>query len=331
MDLVTIWAGLVALTMILYVVLDGITLGVGILFPTAVDQAEKDTLMSTIAPVWDANQTWLVFGGGAIFACFPVVYGVLSSALYVPLMSFLAGLILRGVAFEFRANATRKGKWDAAFFAGSLLAVLSQGVTLGGILTGISVQDHHFSGGPWDWANPFSFMVGIALVPGYVLLAACYLIVKTSGPLQERAYLIAKKAAICVMGFMVVVTIWTPVHYPIVLDHWFGPPRIYYVWIFPSLGIVSFLWLLAAIGRRKELSPLLGAIGIFLSGYLGLITSLYPYAIPTSVTLWEAAAQKETLKFVLWGAGIVLPIVVSYLVYSYWVFRGKVAQGGYGH
>jgi cytochrome d ubiquinol oxidase subunit II len=331
MDLVTVWACIVALAMILYVILDGITLGVALLFPTAREQAERDLLVGTIAPVWDANQTWPVFGGGAIFACFPIVYGVLSSALYIPLVVFLAGLISRGVAFEFRASSRAKGVWDWGFFAGSLVAVLAQGITLGGILTGIKVKDYHFAGGPWDWAHPFSFMVGLALIPGYVLLSSCYLILKTQGALQGRAFLVARRAALCVMGFMVVVTIWTPVHYPVVLDHWFGSPRIYFIWTFPALGVASFLWLLKALGRRRELSPLLGAIGMFLSGYLGLMASFYPYAIPPSVTLWEAAAQRETLEFLFWGAVIVLPVVLGYIAFSYWVFRGKVEEAGYQH
>jgi cytochrome d ubiquinol oxidase subunit II len=331
MDLVTIWAAIVALVMILYVVLDGIALGVGILFPTAKDEKEKDLLMGTIAPVWDANQTWLVFGGGAIFACFPVVYGVLSSALYIPLMTFLAGLIFRGVAFEFRANARSKEKWNRAFFGGSLLAVFSQGLTLGGILTGISVKGGHFAGGPLDWLNPFSVMVGVALVPGYCLLASCYLLLKTTGEVRERAIRQARLSAWAVMGFMAIVTVWTPIHYPIVLKHWFAPPRIYFVWTFPAFGLLSFLELLGSLRKEREVAPLLWATGIFLSGYLGLVTSLYPYAIPTSVTIWEAAAQRETLVFLLYGTCLVLPVVLGYLVYSYSLFRGKVTSDGYGH
>ena len=331
MDLVVLWAGLVALVMILYVVLDGISLGVGLLFPTAGEESERDILMGSIAPVWDANQTWLVFGGGAIFASFPVVYGVLSSALYLPLMAFLAGLIFRGVAFEFRAAGTRKAPWDKAFFMGSLVAVFSQGLTLGGILSGISVKEAHFAGGPWDWLNPFSVMVGVALMPGYSLLASCYLLLKTEGRVQDRAYGQARKAAMAVMGFMVVVTVWTPIHYPLVMTNWFSVPRIYFVWSFPAFGILCFLALLRSLKARKEVAPLMCAVGLFLSGYLGLATSFYPYAIPPTLTLWEAASQTETLSFMLWGALIVLPVVVGYLIYSYAVFRGKVGSGLYAH
>lgn len=331
MDLVAVWAGLVGLVMILYVILDGISLGVGLLFPTTAEERERDLLMGSIAPVWDANQTWLVFGGGAIFASFPVVYGVLSSALYVPLVAFLAGLIFRGVAFEFKANAMRKDAWNKAFFWGSALAVVSQGLTLGGILTGVAVEDMHFAGGPFDWFNPFSVMVGIALLPGYGLLAACYLVLKTSGRVQERAFVQARLAAMAVMGFMAVVTVWTPLHYPLVMVNWFSAPRIYFVWIFPAFGLACFFALLRSLKAKRELAPLLCSVGLFLSGYLGLVTSFYPYAIPPTVTFREAAAQEETLGFLLWGALIVLPVVIGYLVYSYAVFRGKVTEGSYGH
>lgn len=329
MDLIIIWSGLVAFVMILYVVLDGIGLGVGVLFPGAQGEAEQDVMIESIAPVWDANQTWIVFGGGAIFAAFPVVYGVLSSALYIPLITFVCGLIFRGVAFEFRANATRKGPWNNAFFAGSLVAVMSQGMTLGGVLSGIRVVDGHFGGGALDWLNPFSVMVSVALVPGYTMLGSCYLILKTSGPVQERAYRQAMWSAMAVLAFMAVVTVWTPFHYPVVLTHWFAPPRIYFVWIFPVIGLAAAYTLFKGLTTRREYLPLLSAIGLFLSGYSGLLTSLYPFAIPPSVTIYQAAAQPESLSFMLLGVGVVLPLVVAYSFYSHWVFRGKVRLEGY--
>jgi cytochrome d ubiquinol oxidase subunit II len=331
MDLVIVWAGLVGLVMILYVVLDGISLGVGILFPTGHDEKERDVMMESIAPVWDANQTWLVFGGGAIFAAFPVVYVVLSSGLYIPLVAFLGGLIFRGVAFEFRSNARRKDAWNQAFFWGSLLAVVCQGLTLGGILSGIRVEGSHFAGGPWDWLNPFSIMVGIALIPGYGLLGTTYVILKTAGSVQERAFVQARLAALAVLGFMAVVTVWTPLHYPLVMTHWFSAPRVYFVWAFPMFGLLSFFQLSRSLRKRREVAPLVWSVSLFLSGYFGLATSLYPYAIPPTVTLWEAASQRESLSFTLWGAVIVLPVVLAYLVYSYAVFRGKVGEEGYGH
>jgi cytochrome bd ubiquinol oxidase subunit II len=329
MDLVLVWAALVALAMILYILLDGISLGVGLLFPTGGDERERDILMESIAPVWDANQTWLVFGGGAIFAAFPVVYGVLSSAMYLPLVTFVAGLIFRGVSFEFRFHSTRKKLWNNAFFWGSLVAVLSQGLILGGILTGVKVAGNHFAGAPFDWLNPFSVMVAIALIPGYMMLASSYLIIKTSGPVQDRAYKQALGSGLAVLGFMAVVTVWTPFHYPLVWSHWFSAPRIYFVWSFPLLGLVSAYFLLRNLKARREMGPFIFSMGLFLSGYLGLATSLYPYAIPPTVTIYGAVAQPETLRFTLWGVIIVLPIVLAYIIYSYSVFRGKVGHEGY--
>ena len=329
MVLIDIWAGLVGLAMILYVLLDGISLGVGLLFPAAADENERTTLMATISPVWDANQTWLVFGGAAIFAAFPVLFGVLASALYIPLMTFIMGLIFRGVTFEFRADATRKKAWDRAFFSGSLVAVLSQGVMLGGILTGINVSGGEFAGSPIDWLNPFSVMVAIALIPGYILLASCYLIIKTTGPIQEQAYKHAFRSVLAVLFFMAVVTVWTPFHYPLVWKYWFAPPRIYFVWCFPLLGLIAAYKILGSLKTARDVAPLAYAVGLFLSGYLGLMTSLYPYVIPPVITIWDAAAQRETLLLVLWGAIIVLPVVFAYVIYSYSVFRGKV--GGEEH
>jgi cytochrome bd ubiquinol oxidase subunit II len=324
MLVIDIWAGLVGFAMILYVLLDGISLGVGLLFPVAGDENERSTLMATISPVWDANQTWLVFGGAAIFAAFPVLYGVLASGLYIPLMTFVMGLIFRGVTFEFRAESVRKTPWDRAFFWGSLVAVLSQGIMLGAILTGIKVSDNVFTGSPLDCLNPFSLMVGIALIPGYILLASCYLIIKTEGMIQQRAYRHAFWSTIAVFFFMAVVTIWTPFQYPLVWKNWFAPPRIYFAWCFPLLGLITAYKLLASLKTRREIAPMVYAVGLFLSGYFGLVTSLYPYVIPPVITIWDAAAQRETLRFILWGAVIVLPFVSSYAIYSYFVFRGKV-------
>lgn len=327
MVLIDIWAGLVGFAMILYVLLDGISLGVGLLFPAAANEDERTILIATISPVWDANQTWLVFGGAAIFAAFPVLFGVLASALYIPLMTFIMGLIFRGVTFEFRSDAASKKPWDRAFFWGSLVAVLSQGAMLGGILTGIKVSGEEFGGSPLDWLNPFSVMVSIALVPGYIMLASCYLIVKTTGAIQLRAYRHAFWSTIAVLFFMAVVTVWTPYHYPLVWKQWFTPPRIYFVWCFPALGLIASYKLLASLKAAREIAPLAYAISLFLSGYFGLMTSLYPYVIPPVITIWDAAAQRETLLFILWGAIVVLPVVIGYDVYSYFVFRGKVGSG----
>ena len=331
MDLVTFWACLLGLVFILYVVLDGFSLGVGLLFPSARSEHERDLMMNSIAPIWDANQTWLVLGAGAVFAAFPGVYGVLFPALYIPLVTLLFGLILRGVTFDFRTNATRKQLWNKAFFIGSLIAVVSQGLTLGGVISGTAVTEGQFAGGSFDWLNPFSIAVGIALVAGYILLGATYLIIKTTGKVQERAYRQAFWSAIIVLGFQILVTIWTPLHYPKVWTTWINPPRIYFIWMFPTMGLAAFFGLLISLKARCEILPFIFTVILFLAGYLGLVASLYPHAVPPTITFREAAAQKETLQFTLWGVIIVLPVVLGYTLYSYSVFRGKVGEEQYYH
>jgi cytochrome d ubiquinol oxidase subunit II len=314
-----------------YVILDGFSLGIGLLFPGARDEEERDLMMNSIAPVWDANQTWLVLGGGAVFVAFPLVYTVLFPALYIPLMTLLFGLIFRGVTFEFRANAARKPRWSKAFFLGSLVAVVSQGLTLGGVISGTAVAEGRFAGGPFDWFNLFSVFVGMALVAGYILLGATYLIIKTTGEVQHRAYRQAFWAAIVVLGCQVLVTVWTPLHYPLVLTTWLTPPRIYFIWIFPLMGLSAFYGLMKNLKERHEYLPFVCTVILFLAGYLGLISSLYPFAIPPSVTFREASAQKETLRIGFWAAIIVLPVVLAYTVYCYSVFRGKAGREGYPH
>ena len=331
MVLIDVWAVLVGLAMVLYVVLDGISLGVAMLFGAFVHADERSVLIATIAPVWDANQTWLLFGGGAIFAAFPAVYAVLSSGLYVPLITFIMGLIFRGVAFEFRGESSGKRAWERAFFLGSPVAVLSQGMTLGGLLTGVAVRGGQFAGGPLDWLNPFSVMVGVALIPGYLMLASAYLVIKTTGSIQDRAYAIARGSTVVVIAAMAIVTIWMPFHYPLVLTHWMSAPRVYFVWTFPVLGLIAAWGLARSVKKRRTFAPLACGIVLFLSGYLGILASLYPYAIPPSIKISEAAARPESLVFTLWGALIVLPLVLAYTGYSYWVFRGKTAEEGYTH
>ncbi len=327
MDLVHVWLCLVGLVIILYVILDGFTLGVGLLFPSARTEEERDVLMASIAPVWDANQTWIVFGGGALFASFPMVYTVLFSALYVPLLTFIFGLIFRGVAFEFRAHSSHKITWNRAFFAGSLVAVFAQGITLGGYISGTKVAGGVFAGGALDWLNPFTFMVGCALIAGYLLLGATYVVLKTTGIVQERAYRQAFVSALVVAAFMILVSVWTPIHDPGIPRRWFSEPRVYFIWSFPLLGLFAFFALMRGLRARRESTPFFWSIVLFISAYLGLLAALYPYAIPPSVTVQQAASQRETLIFTLWGVCIVLPVVLAYIIYSYWVFRGKVVAG----
>lgn len=324
MNLVHLWFGLVGLVVILYVVLDGFSLGVGMLFPTGVDETERDVMMGSIAPVWDANQTWIVFGGGALFAAFPMIYTVLFSALYIPLLTFVFGLIFRGVAFEFRANSSRKTSWNRAFFWGCLVAAFAQGLTLGAYLGGIRVTNGYFSGGALDWLSPFPIMVGCALIAGYILLGSTYLVIKTSGAVQERAFVYAKRSGWTVAGFMVLVSIWTPVHQPFLTVRWMSAPRIYFVWIFPLLAVAGFCLLFTSLRKKREICPFFASVLIFLSAYLGLQSAIFPNAILPDVTISQAASQPQTQLFTLWGVIFVIPVVLAYTIYSYWVFRGKV-------
>lgn len=326
MDIVQLFNALVGLVIILYVVLDGFSLGIGILFATARNERERDVMMNAIAPVWDANQTWIVFGGGALFAAFPKIYTILFPALYIPLLSFLFGLIFRGVAFEFRIHSPRKVIWNWAFFLGSLLAVLNQGFVLGGYISGIEVKNGMFAGGPFDWMNPFTLMVGVALVFGYALLGATYLILKTDGDVRKRAFRFAWIATGAVAFFMLLVTAWTPHHVPHLAARWFQEPRVYFVWNFPLLGLIGFFLLVKGLKGERERLPFFATLLIFLSAYLGLQSAIWPLAIPPDLTIHEAASQRATQVFTLWGIVLVLPVVLAYTIYSYWVFRGKVAD-----
>jgi cytochrome d ubiquinol oxidase subunit II len=326
MDLVTIWSCLIGLAILLYVILDGFSLGVALLFRSTRNEEERDILMDSIAPVWDANQTWLVFGGGALLVAFPMIYGVLFTGLYIPLLTFIFGLIFRGVTFEFRANATRKGPWNMAFFLGSLVAVVAQGLTLGGILSGTKVMGNRFAGGPFDWLNPFSMTVAMALIAGYILLGSTYLIIKTTGTVQEKAYRRAHQSAFIVLVFQILMTLWTPLHYPSTLSNWISLPRVYFIWAFPLVGLSAFYEVIKNLKARREVLPFVFSVVFFFAGYLGLIASIYPYVVPPNITFQDAAAQQETLRFTLWGVIIVLPLVLAYTAYSYAIFRGKVGK-----
>jgi cytochrome d ubiquinol oxidase subunit II len=329
LNLIDIWIGLLGLAVILYVVLDGFSLGIALLFPFSRSDEERDVMIESIAPVWDANQTWLVFSGGGLFVAFPLLYGVLFSGLYIPLFTLLYGLIFRGVSFEFRAASARKRTWDRSFFWGSIVAVVAQGCTLGGIISGVKTVGGNFAGGPFDWLTPFSMTAAAGLVAGYMLLGSAYLIIKTTGTVQERAYGTAYCAAFVVLVFQAAMILWTPFYYPEALKNWLSTPRVYFIWIFPVISVLAFFGVIRSVRKRREILPFLFGVIFFFAGYLGLFASLYPYALPPDITFYEAAAERETLRFTLWGAALILPVVISYSIYSYMVFRGKVRREGY--
>jgi len=338
LDLPLIWAGLIAIAVLMYVLLDGFDLGVGILFPFARGPEERDAMMNSIAPYWDGNETWLVLGGGGLFAAFPMAYAILGPALYLPLMLMLLALILRGVAFEFRLHGRRRGKalWTAAFAGGSLTAALAQGLVLGGFVQGITVQAGVFAGGPFDWATPYSLLVAVGLVAGYALLGAGWIIWRTEAPLQEDARRWAKYAALATALLLAGVSLATLLIHPRVAERWGFAAGGFEASVFrvhlpiPLLGLAGLAIVAWGLGKRSHHAPFLGALLVFLSGYIGLAAGFFPNIIPYDVTFRMAANEDGALGFMLWGVGILLPVILGYTAWVYWIFRGKVAaDAGY--
>jgi len=327
-DLAFIWASLIAIAILAYVILDGFDLGIGILFPFLKGVRHRDQAMNTVAPVWDGNETWLVLGGGGLFAVFPMAYAIILPALYAPIIAMLIGLIFRGVAFEFRWRTNRwKTTWDMSFFLGSLTAALSQGIILGALIQGIEVSGRAYGGGWWDWLTPFSLMCGVALATGYALLGATWLIMKTDHALNSRAYHLAWYLTPAMAAVMGIISIWTPFLDPVFMERWFSSPSIYYVGIVPVLTFMLFVGLVLNLNSKRDNRPFVLTLGLFLTSYIGLGISIYPLMIPPSITIWQAAAPDESLWFLLVGALVLLPVIIGYTAYSYWVFRGKTRSG----
>jgi cytochrome bd ubiquinol oxidase subunit II len=328
-----IWASILAFAVFAYVVLDGFDLGVGILFPYVRGEANRDLMMNTVAPIWDGNETWLVLGGGGLLATFPLAYSIVLSALYAPIICMLLGLILRGVAFEFRWR-TRRGQfaWDWAFAVGSTVAAFAQGIALGAIIQGIPIANRAYAGGWWDWVTPFSILTGVALVFGYALLGATWLILKTEGQVADRAYELAWAAGAVTLLLIGVVSIWTPFLDPIFMQHWFALPAVFYAAWVPILVLLSAYMLFRGLWNRNDLLPFPAALCLFGLSYIGLGISFFPYIIPTTLTIWQAAAPASSLRFLLGGGAVLIPIILIYTGNSYWVFRGKIdPHGGYHH
>lgn len=327
----TLWFGFLGLFLALYVILDGFDLGVGILSLFSADDHRRGVLMASLSNVWDANETWLIVLGGALFGAFPLAYGTILSALYIPVFGMLFGLIFRAVAFEFREHAQRKGVWNLAFGVGSLVAALAQGFALGGVIAGLPVDEAgHFDGSVWHWLSPQAAVVALGVVAGYALLGATYLIMKTTGPLQQVHYSHARRMAWATMIVAGLVTVMTPWSYPHVATRWFQDPGLWLFAPWPILGLLAFWRLLAGLRRGREARPFGWAVVIFLVSFLGLAMSLYPYIIPVEVTIHEAAAAPEALVFMLVGIGLFIPIMLVYNAFQYRVFRGKVYGPAYG-
>jgi cytochrome bd ubiquinol oxidase subunit II len=323
-----IWFFILGLFLFLYVTLDGFDLGVGILSLTSSDDERRGVLMTSLSNVWDANETWLVLMGGALFGAFPLAYGTILTALYFPIFIMIFGLIFRAVAFEFREHSRNKLLWNFAFGAGSLMAAIGQGLSLGAVLHGIRVDSNgHFIGTTWDWVNLQSALVTLTLIQGYVLSGSTYLVMKTSGELQKTHYRTAKIAAATTLIGAILITITTPLLYATARARLFQAPQVYIFALIPILGVLLVWLLFRSIDRKQEQAPFVWTILIFLLTFSGLGLIVFPYIIPSSITIYRAAASPTSLVFMLVFIGFLIPIMLFYNVYQYFVFRGKVTSG----
>lgn len=331
-DLSLIWIVIIALGVLIYVVLDGFDLGIGILFPFVNDRQERDVMMNTVAPVWDGNETWMVLGGAGLFAAFPLVYSTVLSALYMPITLMVIALIFRGVAFEFRFKANRTRKlWDQAFIWGSIIASFLQGVILGAYIQGIKTTSGIFTGGGLDWLTPFSLFTGLGVIVLYATLGCGWLIFKTDARVQEHMYKIMPKFIIFLFIIFGVVSIYTPMVNEQIAQRWFSQPQIWYFSPVPILVILFTVLALRACKHRKEFAPFTYTLALVFLAYTGFLISLWPYIIPPSVTIWQAAAPQSSQLFALIGALILIPIILFYTGLSYWIFRDKVRIGDDGY
>lgn len=325
LDYALIWAALISIAVLVYVLLDGFDLGVGILFPFLGGEHHQDMAMNSVAPVWDGNETWLILGGGGLFAVFPLAYAILLPALYAPIIAMLLGLVLRGVAFEYRWR-TRRARflWDWSFNVGSLTATFFQGVILGALVQGIHIADRAYAGGWWDWLTPFSVMTGIALVIGYSLLGSTWLVMKCEGLMQRRAQTIAWITAVLTLIMIAVFALWTPVMQPSYLDRWLSWPSLLLLAPIPLLVIVSWLSLVRGLNDHRDVRPFVSALTMFALSFCVLAVSFYPNILPPSLSIWDAAGPDKSLRFLLVGAVVLLPVILIYTAYAYHTFRGKV-------
>ena len=328
--LTNVWGAILAFAVFMYVVMDGFDLGIGVLFSRLPVGRGRDTAMNSIAPVWDGNETWLVLGGGGLLAAFPLAYAVIMSALYAPLIAMLLGLVFRGVAFEFRwRDPAHRAFWDLAFTGGSLVAALMQGVMLGALLQGVRVAGRAYGGGWWDWLTPFSLLTGGSVVVGYSLLGACWLNWKTDGETQAHARRMMRWLSALTLAALVVVSAWTPFLGNEYFNRWFSMPRVLFTAQVPLVIVILSWRFIRSLRRNHELAPFVLTLAVFGLSFIGLGISFFPYLVPNSITLEMAAAPASSQVFMLVGAGVLVPLILAYTAWSYWVFRGKVAHEGY--
>jgi cytochrome d ubiquinol oxidase subunit II len=328
-DLSVIWAVIIFFGVFMYVVMDGFDLGIGMLYPFVPGRHDRDVMMNTVAPVWDGNETWLVLGGAALLAAFPLAYSIILSALYLPLIFMLLGLIFRGVAFEFRFKAREHERhvWDKAFIGGSVTAAFFQGVALGAFLEGIPVKGRTYAGGPLDWLAPFPLLSGVGVMIAYTLLGSTWLIMKTEGDLQRRMIDVARPFSLMLLGAIAVVSVWTPLIHPEVAARWFSFPNLILFAPVPLLVGGAIWWLLRALKRTPERGPFIAALGLIFLGYTGMAISIWPHIVPPTISIWAAASPPQSQGFTLLGTLLILPFILMYTVWSYYVFRGKVKAG----
>ncbi len=326
-----VWFFIIGFGVLMYVLMDGFVLGIGILAPFAESEQQLDQMMNTAAPIWDGNETWLVLGGAGLLAAFPKAYAIALSGLYLPVLLMLIALILRGVSFEFRFKAhTSKHLWGICFGVGSIAAGFAQGVILGAIVEGMPLAEGRYLGGPLDWFSPFSMLTGVAVVFGYALLGSTWLILKTDGPLQNVAFALTRPLVAVVVAFMGLVSTWLPFLSSQIMARWFESGN--FVWLspVPLLALVNAVVLWRAVMRRADYAPFILALTFFGLGFVGLVLGMWPNLLPPSLSIWEAAAPPSSQGFVLVGTAIMLPAVLGYTWWSYSVFRGKVAaDSGY--
>jgi cytochrome d ubiquinol oxidase subunit II len=323
-----VWVTLLGTAVALYVMLDGFDLGIGILFPVNPEEEHRDVMMNSVAPFWDGNETWLILGGGGMFVAFPMAYGIIMSGLYLPVIIMLLALVFRGVAFEFRWVAKPDHSlWDLAFAGGSITAAFMQGIILGGLLQGITVENGAFAGGTFDWLSLFSILCGLATVAGYALLGATWLVMKTEGTVAERARAQAKTLLLVVLASVLIVSLWTPLAFERIWERWFSWPNMLYLAPVPLLTAFAAWRCWYGLETRHDSIPFVSAIALYMLGFLGLAISNLPYLVPPTVTIWQAAAHPSSQLFMLVGTLVLLPVILAYTVFVYWTFRGKIRPG----
>lgn len=327
-DLPLIWFGIIIFATLMYIVMDGFDLGIGILFPFIHDEDDRDIMVNTVAPVWDGNETWLVLGGASLLGAFPLAYAIVLEALTIPLLIMLLALIFRGVAFElrFKSGAEAKPFWDKAFMFGSITATFSQGVVLGAFISGISVSNQQFSGGSFDWLTPFSLFCGFGLMLAYALLGATWLVKKCQGELKTTMQQLGRALTLCLLMTIVLVSLWTPFVQPNIALRWFSLPNLFYFAPVPILVLACSWALIKSLNRDDNYQPFLLTLGLILLGFSGLGISIWPHIIPPNISLWQAAAPDSSLNFMLVGALMIIPLILVYTFWSYYVFRGKVTK-----